>query len=193
MSALVAGFIKGATGRALDNIDERRKMENEEKKTRLLAELQRETAQANALFEENLPSAKLKRQADEQRMRLDAARDARDARKLDFDISNAERDDARADRLTSAQVGYYKRAGSGGGGLDKTAEGTSASAVADALKSRYSKTIEALVTEGVDPLDVDRATIQYIDLVRGDKRIKGTSLETGYLTTLKKLRESAAR
>lgn len=47
------GFVKGITGRGLENIDLRRKEEAEFRKAQMLAELQRDTAQANFLFEQD--------------------------------------------------------------------------------------------------------------------------------------------
>lgn len=49
----LAGFISGFSNNQVDQIQERRKLENEEKKAKMLAQLQKETAQANFLFEEN--------------------------------------------------------------------------------------------------------------------------------------------
>lgn len=53
MANLLAGFVKGFADNQVDQIQERRKLENEEKKAKMLADLQRETAQANFLFEKN--------------------------------------------------------------------------------------------------------------------------------------------
>lgn len=192
MSSLVAGFIKGATGRALDSIDERRKMENEEKKARLLAELQRETSQANALFEENLPSSKLKRQADEQRMRLDASRDERDARKLDFDMRNADRDDARAERLANAQIGSYNRANRGGGGrggIDQIKDDTLTDRLAIA-----NKVTRNLSDMGYTQDEVRRARAQLVDGARkGWSLDQFSTFESSYMQNPELLEAARAR
>lgn len=170
MSVLLAGFVKGATGRALDSIDERRKLENEERKARMLAELELETRQADALFQENLPSKKLARQREEQAMRLNELKDAREERKLSLDIANTDRDNARLDRVANAQIGSYNRSGRDGGGgrgSDNLSD--------DTLKDRISianRVTNNLESMGYTPNEVRRARAK---LVEGAQ--KGWSLD----------------
>lgn len=192
MSVALAGFVKGFTGRTLDNIDERRRLEAEEKKARMLAQLQMETEQANILFRENTPTAKLGRAKDEQAMRLadEAAVLARDKFTLDRQqtlqtMDLAKRKEARESLDSAAQRDYYNRAGRSGTGQDS--DEVTPSAVVDSLKSRYSSTINKLVEDGVNPLDIDRAAAQYVELVRGRKEIKGLALEQGFLAALQSL------
>lgn len=77
--SILAGFAKGATGYALDRMEKREDAELEMKKAQMLEQLRKETAKDLAEFEENLPSAKLRRAQTEQNMEMDRKKEARDA------------------------------------------------------------------------------------------------------------------
>lgn len=215
-SSILAGFVKGFANREVDMIDERRRQEAKLKEAELLARLQSETKRADFLFEEgwkreNAPdksmstidpktgkvtvkSASGKTLAERQMTESEIEDFGFESKqkKLTLDnlqsqIASRARDDARQDRVASAQI-----AASGRRGLDSTSAakpGATGSAVADALRTRYKSTIDKLIEEGVNPLDIDRMGIMYVNDPRVRGRVTGTALEEGYLDGLMSLRK----
>lgn len=213
-SSILAGFVKGAADRELDLIDERRKQEAKLKEVELLNRLQSETKRADFLFEEgykreNVPDKSMSTVDPQtglvtvksasgktlgERKMTEAEREdfgfERTQKKLTIEnlqsqIADRARDSARQERLATAQIGAYNRQGLDGTTATKT--GSTGSAVADALKTRYKSTIDELVKQGVDPLDIDRMSIMYVNDPRVRGRATGTALEQGYLDGLRSL------
>lgn len=69
---IIAGFVKGSTGYAVDRIAKREDAEAELRKQQMLEQLRKETAKELALFEEDLPSNKLRREKEQRQMEYDA-------------------------------------------------------------------------------------------------------------------------
>lgn len=174
MANLLAGFVKGFADNQVDQIQERRKLENEEKKAKMLADLQRETSQANFLFEENF---KKSNRVDAAMSTIDpdtgkvtqraqdgsvlSARDMTPAElashkrkeqgdQLSIDnirsqIDSRGKGDARDDRVANARIGSYNRANQKA--LDGSDDPTD-SDIANELVFRYSKDVEAATESG---------------------------------------------
>lgn len=152
MANLLAGFVKGFAGNQVDQIQERRKLENEEKKAKMLAQLQAETQRANFLFEEgykksnridenmsekNYETGEIKLRAQDgselgsrkmTKAEIDAQRMSLDKGMLDIEnvrstITSRARDDARADRTSAASIAASNRVGRGEG-LDGSRTGS---------------------------------------------------------------------
>lgn len=195
---LIAGFIQGYTGRQLDNIDQRRKLEAEAEKMKMLEQLRRETAE----WEEGLPSKKQSIKESESRIAENTAQAKRDAERLALDRDRSKWSqsmDLKRLGLDQAQLAETKRYHNENLsnerkrlGLDTTSsDGDSANRVAAALKTQHKATIDSLVADGVDPLEVDDMTLQFVTdpRVRGNKQATGAELSKLYMIGLRSLRE----
>lgn len=114
-STALLGFLKGASAQGLDSLNARKAAEAEERKQKLLAQLRVDTEKEMAIFAEDLPSAKAKRELDANKDRREEEKLGLDRDKFAIDSELARSGDARADRLANAQIGAYNRSGSGGG------------------------------------------------------------------------------
>lgn len=81
--SILAGFVKGYTGRQLDLIDERRKQEAEKEKVLMLEQLRRDTAEWEWT---NDPGKKLQREEASQRMGMARSQEERAAAKHALDM-----------------------------------------------------------------------------------------------------------
>jgi hypothetical protein len=172
---ILAGFVKGASGRALDDIDRRRATEAESKKLEMLERLRRETAREMAQFEETLRNKRtdkdlsspdfdrgkmtlrdaegnIKSERDLTQSEIEQHRTGREKDQLSLDnirsqMSSRQRGDERQDRLASAQIGSYNRSGRGKG-LDGSSKGPGGK---DILMTEYNNTFRELKDAGAPP------------------------------------------
>lgn len=160
---MLAGFVQGSTGYAVDRIKAREDEERELRKARLLEELRKDTAKELAIFEENLPSAKLRREKEMQDMefaREDQSMD-REGFELDkgykaldyqYKASDEKREQEKhgmslaldSERIKSERV---SRARSLSGGAGASSKGTKGNQI---LFAEYDRTIKELRDSGAN-------------------------------------------
>lgn len=130
--SILAGFVKGYTGRQLDLIDERRKKDAEKEKILMLEQLRRDTAEWEWT---NDPGKKLQREEATQRMGLARTQEERAAATHGLDLRKREQDLRLDAAKTAADIeqsraaaAYSRRAASNlgkSGGIDSASPGAS--------------------------------------------------------------------
>lgn len=148
-SSILAGFVKGYTDRELDRIDQRRKAEAEEKKLRLLQQLEKETQEWKWQRD---PELKSRLESEKQRRSLAEAAEARAVElhplaKREAEAGIKAREAQTAASLASA--GYSRAAAanlgkksSGGGSLDGTGRVSGAQDVASLILRDYKNLVD---------------------------------------------------
>lgn len=167
MSSILAGFVKGASGQALDRLEKREDAELEMKKAAMLEQLRKETAKELAEFEENLPSAKLSRAQTEQNMRLadedqemDRGKYAMDKESFELGKIDREREWAMKEedqsmrrarfQLDSAATHEHIRASRAQRAAQRRLDEESARSD-NILFKEYERTIDELISAGANP------------------------------------------
>ena len=142
-SSILAGFVKGYTDRELDRIDQRRKAEAEEKKLRLLQQLEKETQEWKWQRD---PELRSRLESEKQRRELAASAEARAAELHPLAKREAEAGIRAREAQTAASladVGYRKKATSllgktgSGSSLDSTGRVSGAQDVASLILRDY--------------------------------------------------------
>lgn len=193
--SILAGFVKGFAGRQLDNIDSRRKLEAEEKKARLLQQLQQETSEwewANSpTVKQGLRESDSRIKENEAQAFRDRERLALDRERMGFDQKLALRNAARLDADSASERSYREKrlALDGTGKSDGSLSGEdSALKVATALQAQHKATIDSLVESGVDPLEIEDYSLQFATNPNIRGNVKGAELSKFYMQGLRKLR-----
>lgn len=179
-NTMLAGFIKGFTGRQLDDIDERRKAEAEQKKLLLLQQLQRETAEWEW---KNDPAKKQALKESESRIKENEAQAKRDQErigyerdKLAFDQKLALRNAARQEADSASERSYRERslalsakAAGSGSSLDGSQSGTPESLAIQKIISANKPLLDTLTTGDEPIVDKSRAYNVLAQIVANSK------------------------
>lgn len=162
-STALLGFLKGASGAALDSITAREKEAAERRKMELAAAINHEYFTKQELFKEGLPSnvqarkerqRKMEREEELHPLQVEAGRLGLDSTRQEMEL--ARNRDARADRLTDAQVDSYRAsAARSRTGLDGSNPISIANNITKSLEDR-----------GLPPTYVADARAQLLRLVR---------------------------
>lgn len=170
-STALLGFLKGASGAALDSITAREKEEAERRKMELAAAINHEYFTKQELFKEGLPSnveKRKQRQREFERaeelhpLQVEAGHLGLDSTRQEMEL--ARNRDARADRLTDAQVDSYRASAnrSRSGSSSKEGDDTDLAgriAIANAVTSR-------LAESGLDTNEVLAARSRMLEAAR---------------------------
>lgn len=166
-STALLGFLKGASGAALDSITAREKEAAERRKLELAAAIDHEYFTKRELFKEGLPSnvqarkerqRKMEREEELHPLQVEAGRLGLDSTRQEMEL--ARNRDARADRLTDAQVDSYQAsAARSRTGLDGSSTGSNPISIANNIT-------KSLEDRGLPPTYVADARAQLLRLVR---------------------------
>lgn len=181
-STALLGFLKGASGSALDSMELREKEAAERRKLELAAKINHEYFQKTELFKEGLPSNVQRRKIEANKelrdqethgINLESGRLGLDKTRQDMELDL--RQDSRADRLTNAQIDNYgasaaasRARAAGGGGLDSAGFAGSAT-VGMALANSFDKTLKSLEENfGVPRLVAEQTAANVVASVRAE-------------------------
>lgn len=174
-STALLGFLKGASAQGLDSLNARKAAEAEERKQKLLAQLRVDTEKEMALFTEELPSTKQKRELERKQDERADRKSELDEKKFSLDemttkqaMELARNKDAREGQLTGAKVGYYNSRGLDEGSSGEDGGGSVGSASLGAtLANEYKDTINDLArSQGVPRYVAEQAAAKVVANVK---------------------------
>lgn len=187
---ILAGFVKGFSGTMLDDMKAREEAERQEKRDRMLEQLRRETAEEMLILQEKFDKRKVDKDLSEedftsgerimrneygeeigrsalpqsalQDRELGLTKERLGIENLRSTISSRSLDDARADRIATAQIGAY---GSGGHrrGLDSI-EGSEGQEI---LLAEANRAFASMAAAGANPYQLARGQEYFDAMVNG--------------------------
>lgn len=210
--SILAGFVKGYTGRQLDLIDERRKKDAEKEKILMLEQLRRDTAEWEWT---NDPGKKLQREEATQRMGMARSQEERAVATHGLNMRKGEQDLRLDAAKTAADIeqsraaaAYSRRAAAnvGKSGLDGSGSAPMESDVVQELnyknrsliagltsgenpvltQDRLQSTIQQIVANSNTPAEADKRLIEYLGSVaRAGNRVKSEQTTRAYKERIK--------
>ena len=174
-STALLGFLKGASGSALDSMELREKEAAERRKLQLAAQIDHEYFTKRELFKEGLPSNVLSRKERQRKMereeelhplQVEAGRLGLDSTRQEMEL--ARNRDARADRLTDAQIESYRAsAARSRTGLDSDSAPVGSASLGAELVNAYKDTVNDLTkSAGVPRHLIERGAAEVVARTR---------------------------